>query len=225
MNKVELLCRIKSLLRVRHLKNQLDRTLAYLAEFESAIRRHAILNDIDRRNGMSNPVGSPGWSSSRGVPRGLFFGPPHQVFVTSIGRVEEASPSQAGEEYGRGLQPRREVRRRAGLFNPTARSGSGSTAGTAARSTTPSWAAQVETGLGSASASTVLRLPGPSAGYRLISSEADGLSGLTVDRYDRWLVAQFTSLALFQRREHPDAGSSSDLTSASEASTRRGPRG
>ena len=38
VNKVELLCRIRSLLRVRHLKNQLDRTLAYLAEFESAIR-------------------------------------------------------------------------------------------------------------------------------------------------------------------------------------------
>ena len=38
VNKVELLCRIKSLLRVRHLKNQLERTLAYLAEFESAIR-------------------------------------------------------------------------------------------------------------------------------------------------------------------------------------------
>src|SRR5439155_14555238 len=32
-------------------------------------------------------------------------------------------------------------------------------------------------------------------------SDADGLSGLTVDRYDRWLVAQFTSLALFERRE------------------------
>ena len=38
VNKVELLCRIRCLLRVRHLKNQLDRTLAYLAEFESAIR-------------------------------------------------------------------------------------------------------------------------------------------------------------------------------------------
>jgi len=38
VNKVELLCRIRSLLRVKHLKNQLDRTLAYLAEFESAIR-------------------------------------------------------------------------------------------------------------------------------------------------------------------------------------------
>jgi 23S rRNA (cytosine1962-C5)-methyltransferase len=47
----------------------------------------------------------------------------------------------------------------------------------------------------------VLRLEAPSAGYRLVSSEGDGLSGLTVDRYDRWLVAQFTSLALFNRRE------------------------
>ena len=36
---------------------------------------------------------------------------------------------------------------------------------------------------------------------RLLFSEADGLSGLTVDRYDRWLVARFTSLALHQRRE------------------------
>ena len=34
VNKVELLCRIKSLLRVRHLTSQLDRTLAYLAEVE-----------------------------------------------------------------------------------------------------------------------------------------------------------------------------------------------
>jgi DNA-binding response OmpR family regulator len=39
VNKVELLCRIRSLLRVRHLKTQLDRTLAYLAEFEAASRQ------------------------------------------------------------------------------------------------------------------------------------------------------------------------------------------
>jgi two-component system alkaline phosphatase synthesis response regulator PhoP len=38
VNKIELLCRIRSLLRVRHLKNQLERTLAYLSEFESASR-------------------------------------------------------------------------------------------------------------------------------------------------------------------------------------------
>jgi 23S rRNA (cytosine1962-C5)-methyltransferase len=36
---------------------------------------------------------------------------------------------------------------------------------------------------------------------RLTFSEGDGLSGLTVDRYDRWLVVQFTSLALALRRE------------------------
>jgi 23S rRNA (cytosine1962-C5)-methyltransferase len=36
---------------------------------------------------------------------------------------------------------------------------------------------------------------------RLVFSEGDGLSGLTVDRYDRWLSAQFNSLALYQRRE------------------------
>jgi two-component system alkaline phosphatase synthesis response regulator PhoP len=38
VNKLELLCRIKSLLRVRHLKSQLDRTLAYLAEVETESR-------------------------------------------------------------------------------------------------------------------------------------------------------------------------------------------
>lgn len=37
--------------------------------------------------------------------------------------------------------------------------------------------------------------------YRLINSEADGLSGLTVDRYDRWLSVQFTSFALASRRD------------------------
>jgi two-component system alkaline phosphatase synthesis response regulator PhoP len=41
VNKVELLCRIRSLLRVRHYKSQLDRTLAYLAEFETASRAPA----------------------------------------------------------------------------------------------------------------------------------------------------------------------------------------
>jgi 23S rRNA (cytosine1962-C5)-methyltransferase len=46
----------------------------------------------------------------------------------------------------------------------------------------------------------VLGMGGPSSAYRAVFSEADGLSGLTVDRYDRWLVAQFTSLALFERR-------------------------
>ena len=36
---------------------------------------------------------------------------------------------------------------------------------------------------------------------RLIYSEADGLSGLIVDRYGEWLVVQFTSLALSLKRD------------------------
>jgi 23S rRNA (cytosine1962-C5)-methyltransferase len=53
-----------------------------------------------------------------------------------------------------------------------------------------------------------LHLRGPILGLnrageacRLVFSESDGLSGLTVDRYDRWLVMQFTSLAMAQRRD------------------------
>jgi 23S rRNA (cytosine1962-C5)-methyltransferase len=42
---------------------------------------------------------------------------------------------------------------------------------------------------------------GPGQAQRLVFSEADGLSGLVVDRYDEWLVVQFTSLGLGQRRE------------------------
>src|SRR5258707_945135 len=41
----------------------------------------------------------------------------------------------------------------------------------------------------------------PARAVRLVFSEADGLSGLTVDRYARWLVVQFTSLGLARRRE------------------------
>ncbi len=47
----------------------------------------------------------------------------------------------------------------------------------------------------------ILRLDGPGRACRLVFSEGDGLSGLTVDRYDRWLVVQFTSLGLAQRRD------------------------
>jgi 23S rRNA (cytosine1962-C5)-methyltransferase len=44
-------------------------------------------------------------------------------------------------------------------------------------------------------------MEGPGRACRLVFSEGDGLSGLTVDRYDRWLVMQFTSLGLAQQRE------------------------
>jgi 23S rRNA (cytosine1962-C5)-methyltransferase len=46
----------------------------------------------------------------------------------------------------------------------------------------------------------VLDLGGADSAYRLVFSEGDGLSGLSVDVYGRWLVAQFTSLALYERR-------------------------
>jgi 23S rRNA (cytosine1962-C5)-methyltransferase len=47
----------------------------------------------------------------------------------------------------------------------------------------------------------LLGLDGPGKACRLVFSEGDGVSGLTVDRYDRWLVVQFTSLALACRRD------------------------
>src|SRR5262249_53707494 len=49
--------------------------------------------------------------------------------------------------------------------------------------------------------SAILGLDGPRTACRLVFSESDGLSGLTVDRYDRWLVVQFTALGLAQHRE------------------------
>jgi 23S rRNA (cytosine1962-C5)-methyltransferase len=47
----------------------------------------------------------------------------------------------------------------------------------------------------------VLGLDVPGGACRLVFSEGDGLSGVTVDRYDRWLTVQFTSLGLALRRE------------------------
>jgi 23S rRNA (cytosine1962-C5)-methyltransferase len=47
----------------------------------------------------------------------------------------------------------------------------------------------------------LLGLSAPGGACRLVFSEGDGLSGLTVDRYDRWLVVQFTALGLAQRRD------------------------
>lgn len=41
----------------------------------------------------------------------------------------------------------------------------------------------------------------PDGACRLVASEGDGLSGLVVDRYADWLAVQFTSLALYSRRE------------------------
>jgi 23S rRNA (cytosine1962-C5)-methyltransferase len=60
------------------------------------------------------------------------------------------------------------------------------------------WADRIFRALGLRS--TILQLGAEHTAYRLIFSEGDGLSGLTVDRFDRWLVAHFSSLALYLRR-------------------------
>ena len=46
-----------------------------------------------------------------------------------------------------------------------------------------------------------LELDGPDSAARLVFSEGDALSGLTVDRFGRYLAVQMTSLALDQRRD------------------------
>jgi 23S rRNA (cytosine1962-C5)-methyltransferase len=46
-----------------------------------------------------------------------------------------------------------------------------------------------------------LGLLDPEGACRLVNSEGDGLSGLTVDRYRDWLSVQFTGLGMAQRRE------------------------
>ncbi len=47
----------------------------------------------------------------------------------------------------------------------------------------------------------VLKLDDPAGACRLVFSEGDGISGLTVDRYGPWLAVQLTSLALAARRD------------------------
>ena len=48
---------------------------------------------------------------------------------------------------------------------------------------------------------SLLGLHSPGQACRLVYSESDGLSGLVVDQYDRWLVLQFTALGLALRRD------------------------
>jgi 23S rRNA (cytosine1962-C5)-methyltransferase len=47
----------------------------------------------------------------------------------------------------------------------------------------------------------ILKLQSPDAGYRVVFSEADYLSGLVVDRYGDFLAVQFTALGLARCRE------------------------
>src|SRR5262245_57463325 len=47
----------------------------------------------------------------------------------------------------------------------------------------------------------MLGLNDPGTACRLVFSEGDGLSGCTVDRYDRWLALQLTALGMANRAE------------------------
>jgi 23S rRNA (cytosine1962-C5)-methyltransferase len=122
-----------------------------------------------------------------------FFARHPWVFVTSIERVE-GEPAQGdevdvvsseGQPIGRGLfNPQSAIRVRLYRWDggPIDEAFVGDKIRAAAN-----WRSE---GLG---------LKGPNVGARLVYSEADGLSGLIVDRFDRWLVAQFTGAGLFQR--------------------------
>jgi 23S rRNA (cytosine1962-C5)-methyltransferase len=124
-----------------------------------------------------------------------FFARHPWVFVTSIDRVT-GSPepgaevdvlSHEGQPIGRGLfNPQSAIRVRLYRWD-------GGPLDDAF------WHAQLDAAL--RLRRDVLGLDKPGAACRLVFSEADGLSGLTVDRYDRWLVAQFTSLAMHSRRD------------------------
>ena len=61
------------------------------------------------------------------------------------------------------------------------------------------WRKRIETAV--ALRHDVLRIQDTSNAYRLVNSEGDGLSGLVVDRYDRWLVAQFLTRGMLERRD------------------------
>lgn len=63
------------------------------------------------------------------------------------------------------------------------------------------WRSRLESALRLRDAIPGLGAKLPARAVRLVASESDQLSGLIVDRYDRWLVAQFGSLALATRRE------------------------
>ena len=61
------------------------------------------------------------------------------------------------------------------------------------------WRAQLETAL-SLRRNQCPVFDGDLSAQRLVSSEGDGISGLTVDRYGSWLVTVFTSAALWEHR-------------------------
>ncbi len=125
-----------------------------------------------------------------------FFGRHPWVFSGAIARVSGAAAAGAevelvtehGEFVAKGLfNPLSNIQVRLYSWDP------------AERLDEAFWSAQLATAI--RLRRDVLGLCGPGAACRLVFSEADGLSGLIVDRYDDWLLVQFTSLALASRRE------------------------
>lgn len=125
-----------------------------------------------------------------------FFGRHPWVFSGAIARTSGAPTAGAevelvtehGEFVARGLfNPRSNIQVRLYGWDP------------AERLDEAFWSARLATAI--RLRRDVLGLCGAAAACRLVFSEADGLSGLIVDRYDDWLLVQFTSLALASRRE------------------------
>ena len=124
-----------------------------------------------------------------------FFGRHPWVFVNSIDRVE--GDPQPGDEVRVFSSEGQFIAR--GLFNPRS----------AIRVRLYRWADEpidepfLANLMGQALRlrTETLGLVGPESAARLIFSEGDGISGLTVDRFDRYLSVQITSLALDRRRD------------------------
>jgi 23S rRNA (cytosine1962-C5)-methyltransferase len=115
------------------------------------------------------------------------------IFSGSVDRLEGAPAPGAevgivaadGTPLGRGLwNPHSQIRVRVYGWDP------------AAPLDRDFWAARIDAALAARQGAPELAPPTP---VRLVFSEADGLSGLVVDRLDAWLVVQVTSLALWTR--------------------------
>lgn len=130
-----------------------------------------------------------------------FFARHPWVFANSIARVEGSDGSRAEPEPGTevAVVSHEGAFIARGLFNPHSLIRVRLYRWEDAPLDKSFWRGQIEAAL--RLRREVLRLDTIGRACRLVYSESDGLSGLSVDRYDRWLVAQFTSLALYRHRE------------------------
>lgn len=124
-----------------------------------------------------------------------FFARHPWVFVTSIDRVD-GNPAP-GDEVDVVSQEGKSIAR--GLFNPKSAIRVRLFRWDGGPLDEQFWRHQLESAI-ALRRETLSLLPQKSA-CRLVFSEADSLSGLIVDQYDRSVVVQFTSLALYERRE------------------------